>query len=75
MELLNKILTERQDRLLAEERSRLADLQVILAGHDAEADDLKALERSIRQLDELFLLVVAGGFNSGKSVFINALPF
>ena len=28
---------------------------------------------SIRQLDELFLLVVVGEFNSGKSAFINAL--
>ena len=29
--------------------------------------------RSIRQLDELFLLVVVGEFNAGKSAFINAL--
>jgi small GTP-binding protein len=27
----------------------------------------------VRQLDELFLLVIAGEFNSGKSAFINAL--
>src|SRR5947209_7545728 len=30
-------------------------------------------ERAVRQLDELFLLVVAGEFNAGKSAFINAL--
>jgi small GTP-binding protein len=71
--MLNKILTEQQDRLLAEERALLADLQVVLARHDADLDDQKALERSIRRLDELFLLVVAGEFNSGKSAFINAL--
>jgi predicted trehalose synthase len=68
-----RILTEQQDRLLAEERSLLADLQVMLARHDADHEDQKALERSVRQLDELFLLVVAGEFNSGKSAFINAL--
>ena len=27
----------------------------------------------MRQLDELFLLVVVGEFNAGKSAFINAL--
>ncbi len=31
------------------------------------------LAQSIRQLDELFLLVVVGEFNAGKSAFINAL--
>jgi hypothetical protein len=30
-------------------------------------------ERSIAQLDRLFLLVVIGEFNSGKSAFVNAL--
>jgi small GTP-binding protein len=35
--------------------------------------DRKALTDSVRQLDELFLLVVAGEFNSGKSAFINTL--
>jgi small GTP-binding protein len=68
-----RILTEHHEKLLAEERGRLADLQVVLARHEASREDQKVLERSIRQLDELFLLVVAGEFNSGKSTFINAL--
>ncbi len=68
-----KILTEQHDRLLAEERSLLGDLQMTLARHEADHDDQKVLERSVRQLDEMFLLVVAGEFNSGKSAFINAL--
>jgi len=68
-----QILTDEHERLLAEERGLLSALQVILAQHDASRDDQKVLERSIRQLDELFLLVVAGEFNSGKSTFINAL--
>jgi len=70
---LDRILTEHHDRLLAEERALLANLQVILARHEAGREDQRLLERSIRQLDELFLLVVAGEFNSGKSAFINAL--
>jgi small GTP-binding protein len=36
-------------------------------------DDQDTLHRSISQLDELFLLVVVGEFNAGKSAFINAL--
>jgi tRNA U34 5-carboxymethylaminomethyl modifying GTPase MnmE/TrmE len=37
------------------------------------ADDLRHLEQASAQLDQLFLLVIAGEFNSGKSSFINAL--
>jgi len=39
----------------------------------ATEQDRAALVSSIRQLDELFLLVVVGEFNAGKSAFINAL--
>jgi len=51
----------------------LGELAVALARFDAAAEDQLALERSVRQLDELFLLVVAGEFNAGKSAFVNAL--
>jgi small GTP-binding protein len=44
-----------------------------LALSEATSDDLATLADSIRQLDELFMLVVVGEFNSGKSAFINAL--
>ncbi len=70
---LRRILDRRQDEILAEERRLLADLQVALAAFDAAADDQATLAQSIRQLDELFLLVVAGEFNAGKSACINAL--
>ena len=39
----------------------------------ATEHDQAALASSIRQLDELFLLVIVGEFNAGKSAFINAL--
>ncbi len=39
----------------------------------ATAADAATLAESVRQLDELFLLVVVGEFNAGKSAFINAL--
>ena len=71
--MLRRILTDKQDELLAEERRWLGDLRVALARFDVTDDDQAILDRSIRQLDELFLLVVVGEFNSGKSAFINAL--
>jgi small GTP-binding protein len=48
-------------------------LRTALARMDASAEQQKALDHSIEQLDELFLLVVVGEFNSGKSALINAL--
>src|SRR5437764_11081909 len=71
--MLRRILNKNQDELLAENRRLLADLQQGLARFDAAAEDQETLKRSALQLDELFLLVVAGEFNAGKSAFINAL--
>lgn len=71
--MLRRILDRNQDELLAENRRLLADLQQALARFDASAEDQATLKRSALQLDELFLLVVAGEFNAGKSAFINAL--
>ena len=71
--MLSKILTAAQDELLKEERRVLARLRTALARFDAAPEHQHALEKSIEQLDELFLLVIVGEFNSGKSAFINAL--
>src|SRR5574341_780920 len=67
------ILTEKQEALLASERGQLNDLRVALVQFGAASADQETLGQSIRQLDDLFLLVVVGEFNSGKSAFINAL--
>jgi len=71
--LLHTILNEQQRELLKEERRQLAALTVALARFEAAPDDLATLQKSLAQLDELFLLVVVGEFNSGKSAVINAL--
>ncbi len=68
-----KILNETQDILLINERNKLNDLRTVLTEFNASNEDLKILRDTIKQLDELFLLVVVGEFNSGKSAFINAL--
>ncbi len=69
----SSLLTDAQKRLLAEERALLSDLLGVLVRLDAPGDEAETLRRSVRQLDELFLLVVVGEFNAGKSAFVNAL--
>ena len=71
--MLTKVLSTDQDELLREERKVLARLRGALVRFNAAAEHQSALDRSIEQLDELFLLVIIGEFNSGKSAFINAL--
>jgi small GTP-binding protein len=71
--MLRRILNRNQDELLGENRRLIGQLQTALARFDAADADQATLQGSARQLDELFLLVVAGEFNAGKSAFINAL--
>ena len=71
--MLAKILSPAQDELLREERKVLSRLKASLVRFEAAAEHQAALDKSIEQLDELFLLVIVGEFNSGKSAFINAL--
>jgi small GTP-binding protein len=68
-----QILTDAQENLLKDSRRLLNDLRASLILFGATSEDQETLAQSIRQLDELFLLVVVGEFNSGKSAFINAL--
>jgi small GTP-binding protein len=67
------ILNKQQEALLKDERQLLNDLRVALVQFGAAREDQDTLAESIQQLDELFLLVVVGEFNAGKSAFINAL--
>ena len=68
-----RILNDQQESMLKEERALLSNLQVALVQFGATPEDSETLRQSIQQLDELFLLVVVGEFNSGKSALINAL--
>lgn len=68
-----QILDRRQEELLRNERKILNDLQLILESFGPQDEDRQALQQSIQQLDDFFLIVVVGEFNSGKSAVINAL--
>ena len=67
------ILTDRQAQFLRDEKEALAGFQLALAEFDLPREALDSLQKAILQLDELFLIVVAGEFNAGKSALINAL--
>jgi small GTP-binding protein len=61
------------EQQLAGVRALLGELREQLARIPATDADSATLARSIRQLDDLFLIVVVGEFNAGKSAFVNAL--
>lgn len=67
------VLNSQQEELLKQTRKTLGRTRDILGQTAVSANERQALINSIHQLDELFLLVVAGEFNSGKSAFINAI--
>jgi small GTP-binding protein len=70
---MTRILSPEQARLLGEEREVLEHLLERLSGWDAAPEDVRRLHDALDGLAELFLLVVAGEFNAGKSALINAL--
>lgn len=70
---MHRLLSAEQDKLLRQERTLLESLQVTLARLGAPDEDLDLIRQSLRQLDEMFLLVIVGEFNAGKSAVINAL--
>jgi ABC-type transport system involved in cytochrome bd biosynthesis fused ATPase/permease subunit len=67
------MLTEKQTQLLREEKEALAEIRLALAGLDVPREELDTLQQATFQLDELFLLVIVGEFNAGKSALISAL--
>jgi small GTP-binding protein len=67
------VLTDAQTQFLREEKESLARMQIALAKLDLPREAWDSLEKAILQLDELFLIVIAGEFNAGKTALINAL--
>lgn len=70
---MDQVLTRQQAELVAAERRLVLDVRDALARADGPRADLERLAQLVGEMDELFLLVVAGEYNAGKSTFINAL--
>jgi small GTP-binding protein len=70
---VDQVLTRQQADLVALERRIVLRVRDALAGADGPRADLERLAALLNEMDELFLVVVAGEYNAGKSTFINAL--
>ncbi|MDP9177798.1 MAG: dynamin family protein [Gemmatimonadota bacterium] len=70
---MEQVLTRQQGELVALERKLVLRVRDILSKADGSRADLERLGSLVNEMDELFLLVVVGEYNSGKSTFINAL--
>ncbi len=67
------ILNDAQAQLLRDEKKYLTELYATLGELKSPPPDLDKLREALVRLDELFLIVVVGEFNAGKSALVNAL--
>lgn len=70
---MDQVLTRQQADLVALERRLVLRVRDALGRADGPRADTERLAQLVTEMDELFLLVVAGEYNAGKSTFINAL--
>jgi len=55
------------------ERTLITELRDLLDSADANEEDFDDLRNALKDLEGLFMLVVCGEYNAGKSTFVNAL--
>ena len=68
----SRLISSEEMKILSREIAMLQQLAELL--QDVATENEKELvHRGLKQLEELFLVVIVGEFNSGKSSFINAL--
>ncbi len=70
---MEQVLTRQQGELVALERKLVLRTRDALGKIDGSRADIDRLAALVHEMDELFLLVIVGEYNSGKSTFINAL--
>lgn len=71
---IGSVLQDQQRNLLQQERALVGELHTHLTQFvEIDPARVKTLQQVMVALDELFLLVMVGEFNAGKSAIINAL--
>ena len=70
---LSQLLSSTREEVITAEKEVLGQLLSFLEASCPGLEESSLLRDAVNQLDELFLLVVVGEFNSGKSAVINAL--
>ena len=67
------LLTKKHQQIISDEKSILLDTLNLFSSIDSEKLDLELIKDTLTQLEEIFLIVIAGEYNSGKTAFINTL--
>ena len=70
---METVLNQAQSELVSAERRLVLEVRDALGRADSPPADVERLAKLLLEMDELFLLVVVGEYNTGKSTFINAL--
>ena len=70
---MDTVLSRAQSELVTAERRLVLEIRDALGRADAAPADVERIGALLHEMDELFLLVVVGEYNTGKSTFINAL--
>lgn len=70
---VEQVLSRQQAELVALERRLVLRARDALLHVEGSRADVDRLAKLVDEMDELFLLVIVGEYNSGKSTFINAL--
>jgi GTP-binding protein EngB required for normal cell division len=70
---VEQVLSRQQAELVALERRLVLRARDALLHTEGSRADVDRLAKLVDEMDELFLLVIAGEYNTGKSTFINAL--
>lgn len=68
-----RLLDETTRALVERERAVLLGVAERVERGDGKASDVVLVRELVKRLDDLFMLVVVGEFNSGKSSFLNTL--
>ena len=70
---VSDVLNISRESMVAEQKDFLTALITFLRSECPSLEEVSLLEDSVKQLDELFLVVIVGEFNSGKSAVVNAM--
>lgn len=70
---LSSLLKPHHTDIVFEQRKMMQKLYKAMVLLDASQDNLDLIEDTMSRIEEVFMVVVVGEFNSGKSTFINSL--
>ncbi|MEX2543383.1 MAG: dynamin family protein [Trueperaceae bacterium] len=70
---MNVEMSREARELVVRERDAISDLRALLGRLEASSEDLEDLRNAHEDLEGIFMLVVCGEYNSGKSSLLNAL--